>query len=177
MSKICFPLLALLFFCSCAYHCGAPLADQRLQTLRIGDIDNLSSESSLTPLLKNALAERIAKEPGMRLVSGDNDQACVLQMRISDLDNRSLARAKLREKDERDYEGDAYQTVLYRIQTRVEYGIYTPEPEQKLLYFGAVNGQADLPKMHDREVALQSAMRQLAIDLANALTLEISEKK
>lgn len=177
MSKIYLSFFALLFFCSCAYHSGLPLTDRRLQSLSIGDIENLSGESSMTALLKNALAEGLAKEPGLRLAAGNNPQACTLHLSIKDLENRGLARAKLREKDERDYEGDAYQTVLYRIRANLDYEVYAPQPEQKLLYQGSVSGQADLPKMHDREVALKSAMRQLAMDLASAVIIELSEKK
>jgi hypothetical protein len=40
-----------------------------------------------------------------------------------------------------------------------------------------LTGQADLPKLHDREVALRSALRQLAIDLAAGLVVELSETR
>lgn len=96
---------------------------------------------------------------------------------MKNLDNRSLARTKLRETDYRDYDGDAYQTVLYRISVKVEYEVYGSALQEKPLRSGSLTGQADLPKLHDREIALRTALRQLAIDLATQLVAELSETR
>ncbi len=168
-----FVLLSLL--CSCAYHLGNPVRNDEMKTLAIAEVLNQTPESSLTALFKNALAERIANEPGLRLASAKSGEAAQLKLLIKALDNSSLARAKLREEEDIDYEGDAYQTVLYRISARVSYEVFSPLTPGKLLRSGEVTGQADLPKLHDREVALRAALRQLAIDLARDLVVEISE--
>ena len=174
--KTLFPLLVLLsLLCSCAYHLGNPALHPEMKTLSIAEVLNQTPESSLTALFKNALAERIANEPGLRLASAASAEAAQLKLLIKALDNRSLARAKLRDDEDIDYEGDAYQTVLYRINAKVAYELYSPMSPGKLLRKGEVTGQADLPKLHDREVALRAALRQLAIDLARDLVVELSE--
>lgn len=174
--KTFFPLLILLsLLSSCAYHLGNPALDPAMKTLVIAEVLNQTPESSLTALFKNALAERIANEPGLRLASTGAADAAQLKLLIKALDNRSLARAKLRDDEHIDYEGDAYQTVLYRISAKVAYEVYSPTTPGKLLRKGDVTGQADLPKLHDREVALRTALRQLASDLARELVVELSE--
>lgn len=176
--KSIIPLFVLLsLLSSCAYHLGNPQLDPAMKTLAIAEVLNQTPESSLTALFKNALAERIANEPGLRLASINSDDAAQLKLRIKTLDNRSMARTKLREEEHVDYEGDAYQTVLYRISVKVAYEVYSAATPGKLLRSGEVAGQADLPKLHDREVALRSALRQLAIDLAADLVVELSETK
>lgn len=176
--KIIFPFLVLLLLLnSCIYHAGNPLRDAELQKLTISEITNLTAESSLTPLFKNALLERIANEPGLQLATGSSDQAGELRLTIRNLDNRSLARAKLREEEDVDYDGDAYQTVLYRIRVNVEYEVHSLSSPGKVLCSGRVSGQADLAKLHDREIALRTALRQLAMDLAAALVSELTETR
>ncbi|MFA6929179.1 MAG: LPS assembly lipoprotein LptE [Lentisphaeria bacterium] len=172
------PYIVLIFFLnSCVYHLGNPAMHPELKNLAISEIDNLTSESALTALFKNALSERIANEPGLHLASPDSATAANLKLTMKNLDNRSLARSKLREKDYRDYDGDAYQAVLYRISIKVEYEVYSSTVQGKLLRSGEVTGQADLPKLHDREIALRTALRQLAIDLAAELVAELSETR
>ena len=176
--KISFPLLLVLsLLTSCAYHSGNPTLHPEMRTLAIAEVLNQTPESSLTALLKNALAERIANEPGLRLASANSDNAAQLKLRITALDNRSMARTKLRDDEHVDYEGDAYQTVLYRVSAKVIYEVYSADTPGKLLRSGELTGQADLPKLHDREVALRSALRQLAIDLAAGLVVELSETR
>ncbi len=176
--KTIFSLLVLLsLLSSCAYHLGNPALDPEMKTLAIAEVLNQTPESSLTALFKNALSERIANEPGLRLAAVDSGEAAQLKLLIKNLDNRSLARAKLREEENVDYEGDAYQTVLYRISAKVIYKVYSPATPGKLLRSGEVTGKADLPKLHDREVAQRAALRQLAIDLAADLVVELSETR
>ncbi len=177
--KNIFPLLLMLsLLTSCVYHLGNPALSAEMKRLSIAEILNQTQESSLTALFKNALAERIGNEPGLCLASGNSsDDAAQLYLHIKTLDNHSLARAKLRDKKETDYEGDAYQTVLYRVSAKVAYEVYSASTPEKLLRKGEVSGQADLPKLHDREIALRAALRQLAIDLAANLVVDLSEKE
>ena len=66
----------------------------------------------------------------------------------------------LQRKKARDKDGDAYQTVLHKLTIKVEYSVR--DSSGKVVLKGKVAGQASVPLMHDREVALLSA-RKLAV--------------
>lgn len=166
-----------MFFCSsCAYHYRNNLSSFETDSISIYDIQNLTSEASLTALLKNALGERISQSPGLKLAKVNDENSDRLVLTLKKLDNRTVARARLREKKSRDYEGDAYQSVLYRINASLSYELYQPSNKSKAFRKGTVKGQADLPRIHDREVALKTALKQLAIDLSENLLNELSER-
>lgn len=177
MKKLLPALFTVLLLNSCAYHFSNTSLPAEARYLAVEEITNLTSEAELSGLVRNALQERIANEPGLSLAQGSKNHNASLFVRLKNINNSSVARARLRDERDRDKDADAYQTVLYRITLTANYQLYSSaDPEQPCLT-GDLSATADLPKMHDREVALRSALRQAAIDLAGKIVSAITETR
>jgi len=150
---------------SSCYHLGVPGGSKNVQ---IGDIINRSTEPSLGGLLSKSLAEEIDVRPGLRTTDAAK---YTVDARIIGIGNSSQARAEVRIKNARDKDSDAYQTVLHRITVKIEYSVTNEDGKE--VHKGIVTGQASVPLMHDREVALKTARQQAVMDaakqIANAL--------
>lgn len=169
--------ITVLLLNSCAYQFSNATLPPESRHLAVEEITNLTSEAELSVLLRNALQERIANEPGLSLARGRKNQDARLFVRLKNIHNSSVARARLREERARDEDADAYQTVLYRITLTANYQLYSPAAPSQPCLTGDLSTTADLPKMHDREVALRAALRQAAIDLAGKIVSEITETR
>ncbi len=177
MKRLILTFLSTLFLSSCAYHFSNASLPSELRHLAVEEIVNLTAEASLSGLLRSALQERIANEPGLTLAKGRKQKDAKIIVRLDNLHNSSVARARLRDARERDNAGDAYQTVLYRITLTANYQLYVPTTPDTPHLTGKVTTAADLPKIHDREVALRVALRQAAIDLASKIIAEVTETR
>lgn len=177
MKKLLPVLLSIILLTSCAYHFSNACLPAELRHLAVEEVANHTPEAALAGMLRSALQERIANEPGLSLARGRKNKDARLFVRLKNLQNSSVARSLLRDERNRDEDGDAYQTVLYRITLTADYQLYSPaDPSQPRLE-GDLSVTADLPKVHDREVALRAALRQAAIDLAGKIVSEITETR
>ena len=152
-ANIAFTVLLCAFLSSC-YHLGVPGGSKRVT---VGDITNRTAEPSLGGLLSQGLAEEFGTRPGLHAKDAAEYE---VDARIVGIGNASQARAEVRVKKARDKDGDAYQTVLHKLTIKVEYSVR--DSSGKVVLKGKVAGQASVPLMHDREVALLSA-RKLAV--------------
>ena len=153
-------LLLCTFLASC-YHLGVPGGSKNVQ---IGDIINRTSEPSLGGLMSQCLANEICSRPSLKAA---NAARFTVDVRIVGMGNSSQARSEVRIKKARDKNSDAYQTVLHRLTVKVEYSVI--DESGKALFKSKVTGQASVPLMHDREVALRTARRQAVLDAARQI--------
>ena len=161
--------LAFIFvavFCNSCYHLTGH--NKKLAMVSIGDIHNDTVEPQLSSMLHTALAEHLSHTR-----KASSRPLYPLDLKIISLENSNVARAEIRDKYSRDSDSDAYQTVLYRITIRVQYSLMPQDG--KALVSGVVSGIGDLPKMHDRNVPLQHALRLAANDAAKKIINAISD--
>lgn len=159
--------LSLMVFCvSCvSYHFGTN--GQFLSKTYVSDVINKTAEPQLGSLMHRAMSEQLSTAPSRK-----NKKTIALDMEIVSLENSSWARAEVRDKKSRDSKDDAYQTVLYRIQIRVNYKVFEGE---KILLTGSVIGLGDVPKMHDRNVPLQNALKLATNDAARQILAALAD--
>lgn len=162
MKSTSFAIAAVLcLLLSSCYHLGVPGGSKNVQ---IGDIDNRTSEPSLGGLLSKSLAEELNVRPALK--AADSPKYTV-DAKVAGIGNSSRARAEVRIKDARDNDSDAYQTVLHRFTVKVDYSV--SDAEGKTVFKGTVTGQASVPLMHDREVAMKTARQQAVMDAARQI--------
>jgi len=153
-------------FCSSCYHLTGH--NKKLAMVSIANIHNDTAEPQLSSMLHSALAEQLSHTR-----KGSSKPLYPLDLKIISLENSNVARAEIRDKFSRDDDSDAYQTVLYRITIKVQYSIM-PQDGMALVS-GVVSGIGDLPKMHDRNIPLQHALRLAANDAAKKIIDAISD--
>ena len=154
-------VLALLM-CSC-YHLGTV---GPAKSVHIAEIENRTEEATLAATLRSSLAEQLGS--GVGTTPSYRECGYHLHAKITKITNRSMARAEIREKKSRDDDSDAYQTVLYGLEITVQYEL-EPTTEKLKPLTGTVIGRASLPRMHDRNVALQNALKQASLDAARQI--------
>lgn len=168
-------LVSLMLTSACTYRLSNSCLPAEFRLLTVEEVDNQTSEAALAAMLRSALQERIANEPGINLARGRKKQEARICVRLKNLHNSSVARARLRDERDRDDDSDAYQTVLYRITLAAEYQLYVPAEPEKPRLSGNLSATADLPKIHDREIALRSALQQATLDLAGKIVNAVTE--
>ena len=156
--------LALALLMASCYHMGTVGSAKQV---RVAEIENRTEEAGLTAMLRQCLAEQFGTRPG----NSSKAPHYILSAKIEKITNRSMARAEIREKKSRDDDSDAYQTVLYGLELTVRYQLDKGEGEASGngSIAGTVIGKASLPRMHDRNVALQDALKQAAFDVAKQI--------
>ncbi len=163
--------IAILFvfiavFCGSCYHLTGH--NKNLAMVSIENIHNDTVEPQLSSMLHSALAEHLSHTR-----KASSKPLYPLDLKIISLENSNVARAEIRDKLSRDDDSDAYQTVLYRITIKVQYSLSLQEGKSPVS--GIVSGIGDLPKMHDRNVPLQHALRLAANDAAKKIIDAISD--
>lgn len=173
--KTILPILALAFLlASCAsYHFGTALPENR-RDIVIADIQNLTQEDALTPLLRDKLGEQVMNTPGAKLTSEEN-ATLAISVKITTLDQTRAARARTRDAGAQHDDSDSYQTVLYRLSMTCEYKAETTR-ENLIPRTGKVTVSADVPLMQDIAVSQQTALKQLARNAAATIIAEITEE-
>jgi len=182
-NKIFFCFAALLACCvlllasGCAsYHFGTTLPKEQ-RWIAVETVENLTTEPILATLTRDALIERFSQMPGITIAAVDGGDAGLrVKVKLVTLAQDGLARAHIREEDDRKDDGDAYQTVLYRLTLSAEWeatpavgdGVTPPRT-------GKAVGTADMPLMADKETALRTAIRQAALDLARNIAAEVAD--
>ena len=167
----------MLVACGCAaYHFGTSLPKEQ-RVIAVETVENLTTEPVLATLTRDALAESFSRLPGVKIASFDGEDAGLhVKVKLISLSQDNLARAQIREEDDRRDDGDAYQTVLYRLTLRAEWQA-TPTQGEGVTppRTGAAVGNADMPLMADKETALRTALRQAAMDLARNIAAEVAD--
>lgn len=159
---------------SCArYHFGTALPENR-RDICIYDVQNLTQEDALEPLLGNALREQVMNTPGLKLISEDN-ATLAISATITALTQSRAARAQTRDAKAHHDDSDSYQTVLYRLEMTCEYTAQTTR-ENLIPKTGTVIATADVPLMQDIAMPQQAALKQLARDAAAKILAEITEE-
>lgn len=171
---IAISLSAALLATGCTGYrfCGATLPTEE-RSIALAELVNLTGEARLTPLVKNSLAQALEKTPGISTVSTEN-AGLLLHLRLTRLSQSSAARALIRDAADRQDDGDAYQSVLFRLTLCIEYTATSTAPGRPERH-GTVNAAAEVPMMPDHEQSFAAALRQLARDAAGKLTAAITE--
>ena len=160
------------FCASCAhYHFGSTLPANR-RAIEVLPPTNLTSEARLEGMLRNSLAESVMNTPGITLATPKCGEA-MLETRIEDLNQSRLARAKLRDRHDRDHDNAAYQTVVFRLTIKVTYRLVTSEDE--VLREGELEATADFPTLPDQEIAREEALREAIRSAAAKIVAEVTE--
>ena len=159
-SIFAFLFVFIAVFCSSCYHLTGH--NKNLAMVSIANIHNDTVEPQLSSMLHSALAEQLSHTR-----KGNSKPLYPLDLKIISLENSNVARAEIRDKLSRDDDSDAYQTVLYRITIKVQYSLKLQEGKPPVS--GVVSGIGDLPKMHDRNIPLQHALRLAANDAAKKI--------
>ena len=166
--------ILLLVATSCArYHFGNNLP-QTQRDIAVTEIQNLTSETALTPLLQDAMRECVMNTPGVKLTT-PTDATLELTAKITSLDQSKGASAKTRNKLASHDDGDSYQTVLYRLTMKCQYTA-APTREDAIPRTGEIEATADVPLMQDLALAQQAALKQLARDAANQIVNALCEE-
>ena len=158
MKAVILAVLLACFLSSC-YHFGAPGSDSFV--LAEIHVDNNTKEPTLNRHIVTALREHVSTEPSAAKGKSVYD----VQVKLGELRNYSIARAKVRDKRSVDRDSDAYQTVYHRIAITADV-IVTPKGGGQPVLSKPYIGYGDIPRMHDRELPLQAACRQAANSLA-----------
>lgn len=153
-------------YCSSCYHLTGH--NKNLAMVSIANVHNDTAEPQLSSMLHSALAEQLSQTR-----RASSRPLYPLDLKIISMENSNVARAEIRDKLSRDDDSDAYQTVLYRITIRVQYSLKLQDGKPPVS--GTVSGIGDLPKMHDRNVPLQHALRLAANDAAKKIIDAISD--
>ena len=161
-STLTLAIMLAFGMCSC-YHVGTVGPSK---SVYVAEIENRTEEATLGATLRSCLAEQLGS--GVGTTPSYRDCAYTLNATITRITNRSMARAEIREKKSRDDDSDAYQTVLYGLEIIVQYELEPQSKAQKPLN-GTIVGRASLPRMHDRNVALQNALKQASLDASRQI--------
>lgn len=160
-----------LMLTSCQYHWGSA-RPEGLYGLEVGAVANHTQEGSLAAAFRKSAQEQISTDPGLngRFVTH------LLHVDLENLYQKNIARAELRDRDSRDDDRSAYQTVLYRLELRVRYTVSgRNDASGKPVLAGTVIGRADIPRMHDLKVPFEAACRQAADDAARQIVAAVTE--
>ena len=160
-------LLSLALLSASCYHFGG--GSHMLRHVYVDKIHNGTAEPLLGGMIHSAVNEQLGTRAYPKYVP---KMDLPLDLDIIAMENSSLARAEVRDKKTRDDDSDAYQTVLYRITVKVGYTLKTPSGK---VLKGEVTGIGDLPKMHDRNVPLQYALKLAASDAARKIVDRIAD--
>lgn len=163
-------LLVSCLLCGC-YHLGTP--NHGTVAARHLEVSNKTREPTVTREVTAALKEHFDTSTGMTLKSR-NAEAYDIRVVVDSLENRSIARSKLRDKISRDAKSDAYQTVLFRITLTAHVTVTPTQAEAAPVIDRVYTAYADLPKMHDRELPLQHAIEQAGNSLAEQIVNDIA---
>ena len=171
MKKLAVMLLAALLLSSCAsYHVDTERSG-KLSHVTVGIVDNRTKEGELGGLMKRQLQEYFSTAPGFQRNPDYNWLR--LDTKLVGIKNKGVAETETRDKNARNEESEAYQTVLHRIEIRVDYEVVDVSEYGKSLLKGMVIGTGDVPFMHDRNVSLKQAYLQAissaAIQIKEAL--------
>jgi len=160
-------LAAALLGAGCAsYHVGTALPPEQ-RCVFVETVANETTEAILGTLTRQALQERFSQTPGLRLAASDGtDAGLKVEVTLVALEQRNLARARTREKKARRDDGDAYQTVLYRLDLHAKWRAIPAQGDEAAIRKGEIVATADMPLTADKETAQRSALRQVARDLA-----------
>ena len=160
-------IVALACFLSGCYHFGAPGMDSF--SLAEIHVDNCTKEPMLNRHIVTAFRERVSTEPSA--VKGKS--VYDVRVKLGELRNYSIARAKVRDKKSVDHDSDAYQTVYHRIAITADV-IVTPKDGGQPVLSKPYIGYGDIPRMHDRELPFQAACRQAANSLASQVVDDLA---
>ncbi len=166
-------LVVLVGLCGCQYRWGG-VGHPQIQSLAVGAFANESREAAAVASLRGSLAEMISTEPELRLAQPDQADA-IIEGRIVSIDQRAHARAKTRDERDAEDDGDAYQTVLYRVEVTVEYSVRIPGYEKPLIAARRVTGRSDMGNWPDQQVFRASALNRALGDAATQVIAEITE--
>ena len=159
--------------CSC-YHLGTPnhgvVAARRLEVI------NKTHEPIVAREVTAAVKEHFDTSTGTTLKSNAAD-AYDVRIVVDNLENKSIARSKLRDRVSRDDKSDAYQTVLFRITLTAHVTVTPVQAGAAPIIDRIYTAYADLPKMHDREQPLQHAIEQSGNSLAEQIVNDIATMK
>ncbi|MBQ6472798.1 MAG: hypothetical protein IJJ33_12510 [Victivallales bacterium] len=166
-------LPALVCLMASCYHLGTP---GNLKKISVGAVENQTEEPAAAAALNQCLREQLGIRPGLRNRSEEHAEY-LLAVKVADFRSQGIARAKIRNRNDRDHKEDAYQSVLQRIEMTVNYTVSkanddTGEP----VFSGKVIGRGDVPRMHDRNLTLQDAIRQAANDAARQITDALADQ-
>ena len=174
MKTLATALSMALILVSCAsYHVDSE-RNGALSHISVGFVDNQTSEGELSGLLKRQLQEQFATAPGFQ--KDRNLNWLRLNTTITEIVNRSIAESEVRDSKSRDKDADAYQTVLHRVELRIEFEVLDVSEYGKCLLKGKVTGQGDVPLMHDRNVSLKEAYLQATNDAAIKIKEAVADK-
>lgn len=157
-------LSAILVSCK-TYSIGSPLPEDQ-HTISVS-VTNLTQENALTALTIASVSRRLEGVPGIDVVQDENKSGLNVNVKLENLDQSRLARAKIRDKRDRDRESDAYQTVLFRQTLKAS---WTATANDGTVRKGDVEATADVPLMNNVELSQANALRELARDLAHKIT-------
>lgn len=163
----------LLGLCGCQYRWGS-VAHPQIRSLAVGTFSNDTRESSAAAALRGSLAEAISTEPGISLAQPDVADA-IVEGRVVKLNQRQLARAKVRDERDSKDDSDAYQTVLYRLDVTVEYQVRIPGHTKPFIEVRQVVGQADMGNWPDPQVFRANALGRALGDAATQIVAGITE--
>ena len=118
MKKHPLQVLALAAVCglmltACQYHWGSA-RPEGLYGLDVGAVTNLTQEGALTAAFRKSVQEQISTDPGLN----GNLITHQLNVELENLYQKNIARAELRDRNSRNDDSTAYQTVLYRLELR-----------------------------------------------------------
>ncbi len=156
----------MAFLCpSCRYHLGQALT---ARSCCLTAIRNDSTEAALTPLLRQAFQTEASRRPGLRLAAEDAAEV-VVELKVTGLSSRTIARSEIRDDGDKD---EAYQSVLHRLTLTLEATAWRSGEDAPFLTT-TLQGQADMPRLPDREMTLRPAMRLAANDAIRQLFVEL----
>lgn len=176
MKKHLLQVLALAAGCglmltACQYHWGSA-RPEGLYGLDVGTVTNLTQEGTLAASFRKSVQEQISTDPGLN----SNLVTHQLNVELENLYQQNIARAELRDRDSRDDDSTAYQTVLYRLELRARYTVCgRNDANAKPVLAGTVIGRADIPRMHDLNIPFQAACQQAADDAARQIVTAVVE--
>lgn len=158
------------------YHWGA-LDNKQGQAIAIDSVRNDTNEGALAATMRQKLQEHLSNQPGFANCSQTDKSDFFVKVRLVDIRNLGVARSEVRDKKAREDDGNAYQTVLYRIELKTTYELYRSNAPDKPILSRDITGMADLPRMHDRNIPLQAACRQAADDAARKIVADILDQE
>lgn len=163
-----FAALLIVFCQSCCYHYGQSIPRT---SCCLTEVRNLTTEARLSSTVRRVFHDELSRQPGLSLA--DEEQADLLvDLTVSSLDSRSIASSEIREAGDRDNDSEGYQAVLHRLALTIDYKIYRADSLDSPLLSGQLQGQADMPRMPDRNTVMRVALKQASGDVIRQL-LEI----
>jgi len=164
--------VSALYLVGCGYHYGS-LMHPQVRSIAVGDVVNATGEPELGPLLQKQLSEEIARDGAVRLASRASADA-VIHARVVDVSLAGAASARLREKEDRNEDREAYQTTLYTATVTLEVMLAIPGREAPAVAWRKVSGEADFMRVSDlagaRSDGLQQATKNAVTNAITAIT-------